>query len=136
MEPVPASVVQSNSVRRHQPWTTSHLHSFRVELLFALREDSLRDPLTGNFWDMSVDQAFYLPLLELAGHRARHIWRVLYIYNYNERSLQRTDRGRQLERSSRIRRLPSYAPLERLPSGPVPPGNEAGEGSIDQDQSG
>lgn len=111
MLPVPRGRVEKSSVRK-APWNTSHLHSFRAELFFHLDEESLVDPESGRYWESAVDKAIYLPMLELAGHHARHLFRVTYVYNFRESSQAKEYIAAQQERKQRISCLPAYQPLD------------------------
>jgi glycosyltransferase involved in cell wall biosynthesis len=119
-EPVPESVIAANAYRDH-PWISSHLHSFRRELFDHVREESLLDPETGSYFRASVDQAQFLPMLELAGRRAIHLERVMYVYNMRQGSIINTQRERQEAAARRIRSMPRYAPLDALSFALPPP---------------
>lgn len=106
-------VIRRNGVRE-EPWKTSHLHSFRRELFAHVRDEDLRDPLTGEYWTASVDMSHYMPMLELAGHHARHVDRITYVYNLNPRSIIQSRREFQLACEARIRALGKYEPLRSL----------------------
>ncbi len=121
---IPAEVIRNNSFREH-PWLSSHPQSFRAELFSHLRRESLIDPATGAYWASAVDQACYLPMLELAGAHSLGIKRILYIYNFRKTSHGRKDPGPQTKNSRRLRRLPKYQPLEKLES--PAPAERAGE---------
>jgi glycosyltransferase involved in cell wall biosynthesis len=106
-------VVRRNGVR-DEPWKTSHLHSFRRELFDHVRDEDLKDPETGAYWTASVDMSHYMPMLELAGHHARHVDRITYVYNLNPHSIIQSRRAYQLACEARIRALPRYEPLRSL----------------------
>ncbi len=110
---IPDSVIQRNGVRDHH-WTASHLHSFRSRLFAHVRDESLLDPETGHYWMSSVDLAHYLPMLELAGHHARHLVRITYVYNLHDQSIFLSGRDAQVRCERRIRLLPRYRPLRSL----------------------
>jgi glycosyltransferase involved in cell wall biosynthesis len=111
--PIPEAIVNANAFRDH-PWVASHLHSFRAELFSHVTDESLIDPNTGDFWTAAVDMSHYFPMLELAGHHARHVRRTTYVYNLHEASIIKDKRAHQLDCERRIRSLPRYAPLEAL----------------------
>lgn len=111
--PLPRGVTRRSAFREHI-WVTSHLHSFRKELFDHVREDSLIDPETGEYFRSAVDMSHYFPMLELAGRRARHVPRILYVYNLHAGSLIASKRDKQLACERRIRALPRYAPLPSL----------------------
>ena len=72
------------------------------------------DPETGHYWMSSVDLAHYLPMLELAGHHARHLVRITYVYNLHDQSIFLSGRDAQVRCERRIRLLPRYRPLRSL----------------------
>lgn len=108
--PVPPSVIGRLGYRDIS-WHTSHLHSFRAELFSHVRDESMRDPATGDYWRAAVDMAQYLPMLELAGHHARHIHRPMYVYNMHAGSIELSRRQEQLACEQRIRAGERYRPL-------------------------
>jgi hypothetical protein len=112
-EPIPQRIVAANGYRDYR-WIASHLHSFRSELFGHVREESLKDPETGEYFRSAVDMAHYFPMLELAGHHARHLDRITYVYNLHERSILNSKREAQRASEQRIRQLERYAPLPRL----------------------
>lgn len=124
-EPVPDRVIAANGYRDHA-WITSHLHSFRRELFDFVREESLLDPETGSYWMSSVDQAQFLPMLELAGRHAIHLDRVMYVYNLHQGSIINTQRERQAAAARRIRAMPRYSPLASLDFAVPPPASLKG----------
>jgi len=109
--PFPREVIEKNSFRDYK-WNSSHLHSFRSELFFNVQESSMRDPETGELWEMADDMALYLSMLELAGSRSMHVHRVTYIYNYCPVSNEERDRQKRIE--MKIRAMPRYRPLDKL----------------------
>ena len=115
------------------PWRSHHLHTFRAELFRHIREESLIDPETGEYWETRDKSVFY-PMLELAGKHSRHVYRITYVYNITGFSDFRGDHFTQdvsRRKGRRIRLLPRYKPLESL-SAPVgsaelePPGQFVG----------
>ena len=117
MMPVPERVIKDNSFRNYK-WQTSHLHSFRKELYQNIDKKYFIEPESGFYWSCAVDHALYLPMLELAGWHSRHIYRIMYIYNFHENSLENTDKERQRQSAQKIRQMPPLQPLEEL-SGPA-----------------
>jgi len=109
-----AEDVISRGAFRDAPWTASHLHSFRARLFAHVRDESLIDPESGDYFRSAVDMAHYFPMLELAGRHARHVDQVLYVYNLHERSIERHAREQQLGCERRIRSLQRYAALHSL----------------------
>jgi hypothetical protein len=96
---------------RQAPWTTSHLRTFRVGLYHLLPDQHLKDPTTGQYWDMAPDMAVYLAMLEMAGEHARHIYRITCTYHPHAMSEHIRDRAAQLAADQRIRALPPCQPL-------------------------
>jgi glycosyltransferase involved in cell wall biosynthesis len=115
--PIPEHVVSARSYR-DEAWTSSHLHSFRAKLFRHVREESLIDPETGDYFHSAVDMAHYFPMLELSGAHARHVERVLYVYNLHSGSIENNQREKQLGCERRIRSLERYGPLASLDGSP------------------
>jgi glycosyltransferase involved in cell wall biosynthesis len=111
--PIPERVVRARSYR-DEAWISSHLHSFRAKLFRHVREESLIDPETGDYFRSAVDMAHYFPMLELCGTHARHVERVLYVYNLHPGSIEKSQRENQLGCEKRIRGLERYDALESL----------------------
>jgi len=111
--PIPEQVIKSNGFRDH-PWIMGAPHVFRAELFFHVKEESMIDPETGEYWKYADDQALYLPMFEMARSHARHLYRISYIYNFREMTTQRSDYDTQMDCARRIRLLPRYEPLEKL----------------------
>lgn len=49
---------------RQMPWTTSHLRTFKMDLFRLIREEDLIAP-TGNYWEVTGDQAIIFPMIEM-----------------------------------------------------------------------
>lgn len=111
--PHSARVIRERSYR-DQPWSSSHLHSFRAKLFTHVMDESLIDPDTGEHWQAAVDMSHYFPMLELAGTHARHVERPLYVYNLNPESLENKDRSKQQGCEKRIRAMSRYDALATL----------------------
>jgi glycosyltransferase involved in cell wall biosynthesis len=101
---------------RAQGWMTSHLRTWKAFLYRAIDPPDLCDR-DGNYWRMSGDQAFMLPMLEMAGpERAKFLLDYNYVYNAaNPLSDHVVDGNMQAEMCRAIRRLPSYERLRRSP---------------------
>jgi len=111
---IPEKVLRENTVREHVFFMARALRTFRRELFEHVKEESLIDPQTGEYWSSVDDQAIFLSMLELAGFHARHISRVMYVYNHHGESDDKKDEEGTRDRERRIRALPKYAPLESL----------------------
>lgn len=99
---------------REIPWTTSALHSFRMELFSHIDPVAFLNPSTGMLWESAHDMATYLPMIELAGVHSRHIFRTTYFYNIRDTSDEVLDRTGQLAAAAGIRNLPPHSPLDSL----------------------
>ena len=75
----PEDVVKNNAYRL-DTWRASHLKTFKFKLWKKINVDDLKDA-TGDFYEMSYDQAMMLPMLEMAGEKALYIPEALYVYN-------------------------------------------------------
>jgi glycosyltransferase involved in cell wall biosynthesis len=92
---------------RKLPWTTSHLKSFYAFLFKKIKKSDLMRK--GKFISVTSDQAFMLPMLEMAKDRCRFISEVLYIYNKaNVMGDHQKKAKEQLEMKQYIRSLPAY----------------------------
>jgi glycosyltransferase involved in cell wall biosynthesis len=113
-KPFPSGIIKSNRFRSIKKWRSGHLHTFRQELFNHLDEKDLIDPLTGEYWANADDQAFYLPLFEMAGQHCLHTYRINYVYNITPNAEQNIDVSGQLERARRIQAARPYQPLGQL----------------------
>lgn len=75
----PKEVIDSNTYREDQ-WRASHLRSFKYKLWEKINKEDLKDT-SGDYYKMAYDQAIMLPLLEMAGQRAKYVKDTLYVYN-------------------------------------------------------
>ena len=104
-----------NSNIRNQPWSFSHLRTFRKKLFDKI---SLKDLLDsdGNFFSFTFDRAMMYPMVEMAGpDHVTLVKKVLYIYNrLNPISVDRVHRMEQLRIESVIRKMRPYERLEEL----------------------
>jgi glycosyltransferase involved in cell wall biosynthesis len=76
---IPVPVIETNSFRR-APWSSSHLRTYYAWLFKKIKEEDFIGT-DGKFFAMAWDLAKMFPMLEMAGHRAKFISEVLYIYN-------------------------------------------------------
>lgn len=66
---------------RHMPWTTSHLRTFKMELFRKIREEDLISP-TGNYWEVTGDQAIIFPMIEMCSDDRIHFTNdINMVYN-------------------------------------------------------
>ncbi len=109
--------IASGRLRRGR-WATSALHTFRSELFHHIDPSAFVDPSTNELWESAHDIATYLPMIELAGDHARHLYRTTYFYNLRSSSDEITDRSGQLKAAAGIRALPRHRPLASLHRNP------------------
>ena len=67
------------------PWVSSHLKTFRSDLLLKIKEENFKD-MNGNWFKRGYDQALYLPLLYLSKKR-KYIDEICYFYRINSNSM-------------------------------------------------
>jgi hypothetical protein len=78
-----------DDIRNHD-WVTSHLRTWRAFLYRAINPADLRDH-DGNYWRMSGDQAFMLPMIEMAGPTpAKFLTDSNYVYNMTNSLIERS----------------------------------------------
>ena len=69
------------NILRGTTWTTSHLRTFKAKVFRKILEKDLKSP-TGNFWEVTGDQAIIYPMLEMVGRE--HVYftnDINYVYN-------------------------------------------------------
>lgn len=111
--PYPIDVIENNSFREHA-WLASHLRTYKRELFLKIAEEDFKRE-DGEWLDTTGDQAFMLPMLELAGSRSRYIPEVLYVYNVaNSTRDTNGNTNRQEELARYIRAKTKYLPLDSL----------------------
>jgi len=107
----PKEVISSNSYRT-DTWRASHLKTFKHSLWSKVKEEDMKDE-DGKFYEISYDQAMMLPLLEMAGEKAKYIPEVLYVYNTgNPNAVNKTRMEKQHNTMLRIREKKPYERLE------------------------
>lgn len=108
-KPLSETVIQQNAFRS-SPWVTSHLRTFYAGLFKRIkREDFL---YKGDFYPTTSDQAYMLPVLELAGTRVKFIPQVLYVYNNLNPNMDYKTRVRlQQECYHHVRSRSPYKPV-------------------------
>lgn len=109
----PEEVIKNNTFREYK-WVASHLRTFKRELLLKIDESAFKRA-DGQWLDTAGDQAIMLPMLELSGHRSRHISEPLYVYNVANMSRDGAiNESRQVELANYVRAKQKYTPLESL----------------------
>ena len=115
--PIPALITEKNAFRNHA-WASSHLRTFYAGLFKAIKIEDLF--FRGRFFPMGCDVAIMLPMLEMAGHKARYINDVLYLYNrINTISDHKVNFKLQTQCGHEVQSKPVYNRLTRLPMCPV-----------------
>jgi len=97
-----------NNLYREDKWRASHLRTFKYHLWRQISEDDLKDD-AGDFYDVAYDQAIMLPILEMAGDRARYCDKVMHVYNkHNPLNVDKVKTQKQVGTAADIRRKKSY----------------------------
>lgn len=109
----PRNVIENNLFREYR-WMASHLRSYKRELFLKIKEEDFKLP-DGEWLDVTGDQAFMLPMLEMSKERSRFIPDILYVYNVaNPTRDGATKVKRQEEVARYIRSKDKYTRLETL----------------------
>ncbi len=109
----PDEVIESNSFREHA-WLASHLRTYKRELFLRIDINDFKLP-NGQWLDTTGDQAFMLPMLEMASDRSRYVSDILYVYNVANQSRDtQLNESRQVELSKYIRSKTKYSRLEKI----------------------
>lgn len=116
---MPDSVFYNKEIRTY-PYVASHLKTFKAGLFKKIKKEDLM--YKGKFMEMTWDQAFMFPMLEMASPtknnpkiKSRHIKDFLYNYRTdNPISDHKKDYTFQLFMEKYIRAMKSYEPLDRL----------------------
>lgn len=111
--PYPKNVIRNSSFRTFRT-VPSHLRTFQSWLFKQIREEDLKHK--GEFFKMSWDLAFMIPMLEMAVDHFQFIQEILYVYNdHNPLSDFRVDRDLQIELESIVRLKDPYDKLLMRP---------------------
>lgn len=113
---------------RQLPWTATHLKTWKAFLWRRIRRGDLLGP-DGGFWEAACDQAFMLPMIEMAGTaHARFLPEVSYVYNQETPLNEFKVAGDQPRiYMDAIRRLPPHA---ALPDRPAPTAASPADGRV------
>tara|TARA_R110002096_G_scaffold410195_1_gene609774 strand:+ start:17 stop:2599 length:2583 start_codon:yes stop_codon:yes gene_type:complete len=104
---LPTTVINDGSYREVE-WCTSHMRTFKYHLWSKIEKEDLLDE-EGNFFRMTWDLAFMFPMLEMAGHKAKFISDILYVYNLgNPLNDHKIDNAFQLKLEKQIRAKERY----------------------------
>ena len=107
----PSSVVDNNLYRTDQ-WRASHLRTFKYHLWKKIEEEDLKNS-QGEFYDVSYDQAIMLPILEMAGPRAKFVEPILHVYNKeNPLNVDKVKTTKQVKTAQEIRNKKKYRRIQ------------------------
>ena len=106
----PKNVVENNTYREDS-WRASHLRSFKYKLWKELDDEDLKNK-KGKYYEMAYDQAIMLPLLEMAGPKAKYIEQSLYVYN--KQNPLNVDKIKALEQSQTAQEIRKKEKYKRL----------------------
>ncbi len=85
---------------RNQPWTTSHLRTFKAKVFKQIKEEDLIGP-TGNYWETTGDQVIIFPMIEMVGEENIYFTNDINLVYNVETSLNdykvNSDRQKQYE---------------------------------------
>ena len=107
-------MIIENNLFREYDWLATHLRTYRKELFMKINvEDFKRN---GEWMFTTGDQAFMIPMLEMAGKKSLFIDEPLYVYNdLLESNDSNQNRHKQIEMSNYIRMYKKkYTPLKKL----------------------
>jgi len=80
------------------PWSSSHLRTFKADLLNKVDDKNFKD-INGNWFKRGYDQALMLPLLHVSKSRS-YIDEICYVYNINSVSIPYRDYEEQSQIST------------------------------------
>lgn len=108
---IPEQVVKYHAYRQYE-WVTSHMRTFYAWLFKKVKkEDLVHD---GHFFEVTWDQAFMFPMLEMAKGHVQFIPDILYVYNQaNPLNDFKSRLQQQMYYSWIIRQKIAYAPLNK-----------------------
>jgi glycosyltransferase involved in cell wall biosynthesis len=109
----PKEIIESNCFREYN-WLASHLKTYRKELFLKINEDDFKFE-NGEWFDVTGDQAFMFPMLEMSAERSRFVDDILYCYNVINPTRDGSTRvGRQEEVSNYIKAKNKYQRIDSL----------------------
>jgi len=111
---IPNHIIEEGSYR-NSPWMSSHLRTFRYKLWKNIDKNDFIYSQTNRFVKAAWDLAFMFPMLEMAGHKARYIEDILYIYNrQNPLNEDKINHPVQLSEEAEVRSKKVYKKIEEL----------------------
>ncbi|MHA2216721.1 MAG: glycosyltransferase family A protein [Candidatus Hodarchaeales archaeon] len=103
----PSSIIKNNTYRSDK-WRASHLRTFKYHLWKKISEKDLKNE-QGYFYDVAYDQAIMLPILEMAGEKAKFVDSILHVYNKeNPLNVDKVKTEKQVLTSHQIRQKEPY----------------------------
>lgn len=109
----PDFIIENNLFREYD-WLGTHLRTYRKELFMKIDINDFKR--NGGWMSTTGDQAFMIPMLEMAGKRSYFIDEPLYVYNdLLESNDSNQNRHKQVEMSNYIRKYKKkYKPINKL----------------------
>lgn len=108
-KPLSPDVIEKNA-HRSSAWITSHLRTFYAGLFKRIKKEDFF--YNGDFYPITSDQAYMIPVIELANTHIKFISEVLYVYNNINPIMDYKTRVRlQQECYHHIRAREPYKPL-------------------------
>ena len=109
----PNFIIENNLFREYD-WLGTHLRTYRKELFMKIDINDFKR--NGNWMSTTGDQAFMIPMLEMAGKKSYFIDEPLYVYNdLLESNDSNQNRNKQIEMSDYIRKYKKkYKPINKL----------------------
>ena len=87
------------------------MRSFKYKLWKNLKKQDLKDE-DGFYYKMAYDQAIMLPLLEMAGDKAKYVKETLHVYNKNNplnvdkiKALEQADTAKKIRNKKKYQRI-------------------------------
>ena len=106
--------IDRRNAYREAPFPYSHLKTYKVHLLNKVPTESVTDPETGRYFNITADFALCMPMVEMAGkERIYRVENPIYVYNVSEDADNESQRrlGEQKYKEQVIRQL---KPCSRL----------------------
>ncbi len=98
---------------RTEPWTLTHLKTFRAGLFQRIKADDLK--MNGEWIPRARDLAVMLPVWEMCGpERCHHIEEVLYVYNFANAGEFRNGEAWRNEERRCVAHVRGLKPYERV----------------------
>ena len=106
------SVKELNDFRNAE-WLASSPRTFKYFLWKKIvQEDLLDNDL--EYYKQATDFAYFIPILEMSGHKSLYVKDILYVYNRSTPlNMDKIYPGKQLENEIKIRKKKRYKPLDR-----------------------